>query len=150
MVGVLGHQHLGHHALGGQSALDQPWRRRGLDHLALTGAAGVLRAVADDDLVLRRHDVEALGDILADHMHRAGAAGAGRRGRFDPHLHLRQMVGQRGTLLAALARAMRLQLPVGLFLLALDLGQALLQVLEGQLQLVLVQLFGPGGELQAP
>jgi hypothetical protein len=94
VVGVLGDQHLGHHPLGGQTALDQPRRRRGLDDPALAGAAGVLRATGDQDLILRGHDVEALGDIFADHMHGAGAAGTGRGRRLDHHLHVGQMIGQ--------------------------------------------------------
>jgi len=51
-------------------------------------------------------------------------------------------------MLAALARAMGLQLIVGLFLFAFDLGQALLQIFQSQLELILVHLLGAFAELQ--
>ena len=40
----------------------------GLDHALLAGAAGVLRSHRDDDPQLRRHDVQPLGAVLADHV----------------------------------------------------------------------------------
>jgi hypothetical protein len=49
---------------------------------------------------------------------------------------LRQVVGQRGPAIAALARTTGLQFIVGLFLVALDLGEILLQILKAQLHLV--------------
>jgi len=42
MVGVLGHDDMGDGGFGGDAALDQSRRRRGLDHHVLAGAAGVL------------------------------------------------------------------------------------------------------------
>jgi hypothetical protein len=106
--------------------------------------------MGDDHLILRRNHVQPLGDVLTDHMHGPGTARTGGRLRLDHYIHMRQVVGQRGPFLTTLPRAMRLQRGIGLFLLLLDLGQALNQVLEGQLQLVLVQLFRALAELQAP
>ena len=77
MVGVLGDQHLGDQRFGGQPALDDPRRRGRLDHGTLARAAAVARAAGDEHPEGRGHDVEPLGDVLADPVERAAAARAG-------------------------------------------------------------------------
>ena len=70
MVGELRYQHLGDGRLGGQPALDQAhWRRCLHDHVRAS-AAGVFGPAHDQHPELRRHDVQALRDVLADGMQR--------------------------------------------------------------------------------
>ncbi len=95
--GVLPDQDMRHHRLGRQSALDQPLRRRGLDDRALAGAARVFRPAGEDDPVLRRDDVEPLGRLLADDMHRAMTARTGGVLGRDDDLDARQMRRELGT-----------------------------------------------------
>ena len=76
MVGILGNQHLRDQRLGRQPALDDPWRRRRLDHRALARAAAVARPTCDQHPEGGRHDIEPLGNILADLVERTAAAGA--------------------------------------------------------------------------
>jgi hypothetical protein len=68
VVGIFRDQHLGDGRLGRHPALDQPRRRRRLHHHILAGPAGVFRSAHHEHPELRRHDVEPLGDILADPM----------------------------------------------------------------------------------
>jgi hypothetical protein len=61
----------------GIAAFDQPRRSRRLNDHLLAGAAGVLRPAHHQHLELSRDDVQPLGDVLADPVQRAGAAGTG-------------------------------------------------------------------------
>lgn len=56
--GIFGDQHMGDHRLGRQAALDQPLRRRRLNHAIRAGPTGVFGTVGDDHAELRRDDVE--------------------------------------------------------------------------------------------
>jgi len=60
MIGIFRHDDLGDQPLGRQAAFNQPGRRRRLHDRTLAAAAGVFRPARDDDLVLRRDDVEPL------------------------------------------------------------------------------------------
>jgi len=88
---------------------------------------------------LRRDDVEPLGGLLADDMHRAPAARAGGVLRGEHHLDARQMGGQRSARLGATRRA-PLRCRIVLLLLGLEAGDGLLDVLQGELQLSLSEL----------
>ena len=77
VIGVFGDQNLGDGRVGRQPALDQPGRRWRLDYDVLAGPAGVAGPPDHQDPDLRRHDVEALGDVLADPVQVARAARAG-------------------------------------------------------------------------
>ena len=68
VVGIFRHQHLGDRRLGRQAAFDQPRRRRRLHHDVFAGPAGVFGSAHHQHPELGRHDVEPLGDILADPM----------------------------------------------------------------------------------
>ena len=76
-------------------------------------------------------------------MHRT--ARAGRALGLDHHLFARQVLGQRAAIDTTLLAARRLQRRVGLLGQGLALGQRLLDVLEGELQLI-----GIGRLLGAP
>jgi hypothetical protein len=91
MVGVFGDEHLGERAVGGQPALDQPGRSGGLHHDVLAGSAGVFGPADHQNPDLGGHDVEALGHVLADAMHRAGAARACRALDVNQGLDPRQV-----------------------------------------------------------
>ncbi len=95
VVGVLRHQHLRQHRLGGDAAGQRPFRCRRLHHRALAAAATVARAPDHLDPVLCRHDVEHLRHVLADHMQRSAAARAALVVDIDDHLVARQMRRQR-------------------------------------------------------
>src|SRR4051794_38712453 len=91
MVGVFGHEHLCDGGVRWQSALDQTrWYRRLKDDV-LAGAAGVFGPTNDQNAELRRHDVEALGDVLTDPVERARTAWAGPALHVDDALDPRQM-----------------------------------------------------------
>jgi hypothetical protein len=127
---------MSHHGFRGQPALDQSRRRERLDHRALACPAAVPGPPGDDHPELRGDHVEPLRDVLADPVHRALAARAGRALRLDHHLFPRQVLGQRPAINTALLPARRLPRRVGLLRLGLALGDRLFEVLEGQLQLI--------------
>ncbi len=102
VVGVLGDEHLGDGRLGRQAALDQPRRRGRLDHDVLAGPAGILRPAHHQHPELRRHDVEPLGDVLADPMQHPRAARAGLARDVDHSLDPRQVGRQGATVRPAL------------------------------------------------
>ena len=104
VVGIFGHEHLGDGGVGRQPALDQPRRRRRLHHHLLAGAAGVFGPAHHQDPELGRHDVEALGDVLADAVQGAGAARAGRALDIDDGLDPRQVRRQGAAVAGGVAR----------------------------------------------
>ena len=136
VVGVFADQDVGHQGLGRQPALDQSRRCRRLHHRAFAGAAAIFRPAGDDHLELRRDDVEALRDVLADPVQRAATAGTDLLGRLDHDLFAWQVLRQRAAIDTPLLAARRLQRRVGLLFLHLGFGERLLEVLEGQLQLI--------------
>ena len=76
MPSVFGNQHIGHHRLGRQPALDQPFGRSRLHHRLLAGSAGIFGTMRHHHPELRRDHVEPLRALLADHMHRCPARGS--------------------------------------------------------------------------
>jgi hypothetical protein len=136
VVGIFADQDMGNQRFGGQSALDQPgWRGR-LDHRALARPAAVPGPAGDDDPELRRDHVEPFGDVLADPVQRAATAGASLILGLGHDLFARQMLGQSATVATTLPGARRFECRVGLLRLRLARGQCLLDVFEGQLQLI--------------
>jgi hypothetical protein len=95
MVGILGDQHLSDERLGGDAAFDDARRRRSLDHRALAGPAAIAWPTRDQHAEGGRHDVEPFGDILADLVERAAAAGAGLVIDIDDLLDPFEVCGQR-------------------------------------------------------
>ena len=106
MVGIFGDEHVGDGRLGGHAALDQSRRRRRLDDDALAGPAAIAGTAGDEHPELRRHDVEALGDVLADDMQGMAAARAGLVLDVDDRLDPRQMGRQRASVRPALGGAL--------------------------------------------
>ena len=144
VVGVLADQDVSHESFRGQPTLDQPRRCRHLHHRTLTSPAAVLGPAGDDHLELRRDDVEALGDVLADPVHPTATARTALAVGLDHDLFARQMLGQGAAIDTTLPCARRFQRRVHLLRLGLALGQRLLDVLERQLELI-----GVGGLLGA-
>ncbi len=92
VIGVFRHEHIGDQRLGRQAAFDRGgWAPAPARRHPVHRAAGVLRAPRHDHAQLGRHLVEALGDILADDVQGAAAAGAGLGLRLDDDLLARQM-----------------------------------------------------------
>lgn len=144
MVCVFGDQHMGDGALGGQAAFDEGCRRGRLRDAVGADATSVFRADGGDLPQLRGHDVETLSPVLADPVHLPAATRAFEAVRFDDLLDARQVRGQVPTV--ALRRS---DLAAGglirrnaIIVLRFDLGDRRLQVLEGELPVVLAQLLG--------
>jgi len=132
--------------LGRQPALDQPRRGRRLHDRASTAPAGILGTARHQHAELRRHDVEPLGDVLADLVHEAGAARA-RGVDVDRRLDPLQVRGQRSAVGPAPRRpARRRRL---LLFRALGRGGALLHVLEPERHWVGIELLRAPTELVA-
>ncbi len=146
MVGELAHQHMGDGGLRRDAALDQPGGRRRLHHDLFAAAAGVLRPAGDDDAELRRHDVEALGAVLADHVHLASAAGAGLVGDVDDPLDARQVGWQRAAVGAARPGTGLALRRINRILCSEALGFHLLGFLEAQEKLIDRQRLGAPAE----
>ena len=146
VIGVFRDEDLGHRRLGRNAALDQSRRCRRLHHDVLAGSAGVFRSAHHEHAELGRHDVQTLGDILADAMQLAGAARADIAPDIDHHLDPRQVRRQRSSVRTSFARARRLLRRR----LLLGLGEAggldLLDLLELEQELILGQRLGPPTE----
>ena len=119
-------------------------RRRRLGDALLAYAAGVLRPHGDDDPKLRRNDVEPLGAVLADAHHLAATAPTVGVLGLDHLLDPRQMLGKMADV-ALRVRALRTRrrrwgrARRGL---CLGLGECAFERLEGELELVGVELLG--------
>lgn len=137
MIGILGDQHLRDQRFGGDAAFDDPCRGRGLHDRVLARAAAIAGTTGDQDAEGGGHDIEALGDILADLVERAAAAGAGLILDVDDLLDPFEMGGQRTAVGLARACARRLAC-----LLSGELGlrERGLNFLERQLELVSIEL----------
>ena len=147
MVGVFRDQHMCHHLLRGQAALDQPGRRRRLHHRALAGAAAVFRTASDNDLIAHRDHVETLAAVLADDVHRLLAARADCRFRLDHHLDPRQMRRQSTAAPSPHPATREAHLRVRLLRFGVAFGHRLFEVLQRQRQLVGVELLRAPAEL---
>jgi hypothetical protein len=102
-VGVFGNRDAGEKPFRGDPALDQPGGRRRLDDALATGRAGIAGTARHDHAELRRDDIEAFADILADLHPGAGAARADLLFRLDDLFDPFEM-GRQGTPPARLAR----------------------------------------------
>ena len=146
MIGVLGDQHLGDQRLGWNAAFDDPRRCRGLDHRALARAATVARPTRDQHPERGRHHIEPLGDILADPVERAAAAGAGLVLDIDDLLDPFEVRGQRTAVgLARMVGAGSACLLLGV----LSFGQRRLDFLKAELELIGIELLGTAPEAVA-
>jgi len=76
------------------AAVEQPRPRRGLNHAASAGPAGVFRADGAQDTQCRRHAVQRLAGFFADPVQFAGAARAVGALRLDHLFDPRQVFGQ--------------------------------------------------------
>ena len=142
VLGELGGHDVCDQRLRRQAALDQVRRRRRLDDARPTLRAGVARADGDQHAILRGHDVEPLGPILADPDHLPAAARAALVLRLDHPLDARQMGRQRAMGLRPFSRAYLRRL-VGrgaLLVSGLRLRDGGLDLLERQRELVGVEL----------
>jgi hypothetical protein len=97
MIGELRDQHLGDGRLGGQPAFDQSGRSRRLHDHVRASPAGILRSAHHQHPELRRHDVQALRDVLADTVQCSFAARAGRARHINHRLDTRQVRRQCAT-----------------------------------------------------
>ena len=144
MIGVLGDQHLGDQRLGWNAAFDDARGGRSLDHRTLARAAAVARAARYQHPERGRHDVEPLGDILADPVERAATAGAGLLFDIDDLLDPFEVRGQRAAV--GLARPSLARAPRPGFAGDLGLGQRRLGILEAELELIGIELLGAAAE----
>ena len=149
MPGIFGGQDIGHHRLGRQPALDQPFRRGCLDHGLFAGAAGVFGTVCDDHAELRRDHVKPLGLLFTDHMHGRLAAWTVRIFRSDRYVHARQMKRQRPAIGVARLGTRLCRLHVLLVVAGLAFGNCLFDILERQKQLVAIKLLRTPAKLSA-
>ncbi len=149
VIGVFGNQHVRHHRLGRQAALDEARRRRRLDDDILAAAAGVFRPAHDEHVELRGNDVELLAHVLADPVQRPLAARTRLVLDVDEHLDAGQMRRQGAAVGAPLARSLR----AGGRRLGFGLGRrlrlALLDVFERKQQLIVRQALGAAAEAVA-
>ena len=133
--------------LGRHAAVDRPLRRGRHHHRALAGPAGVARAAGDADPQLGGHDVQLLGAQFADRVQRAAAAGAVAPLDVDQNLVARQMLRQGAVVAPGRCRTTAALLGLRRLLPGLVLGDALLEILEPELQLVRAELLRPAAEL---
>ena len=149
MPSVFGGQDIGHHRLGRQPALDQPFRRGCLHHGLFAGAAGEFGTVCDDHAELRGDHIQPLRLLFTDHMHGRLATWTVHIFRSDRYVHARQMKRQRPAIGAARLGTHLCCLHVVLVVAGLALGNCLLDILERQKQLVAIKLLRTPAELGA-
>ena len=143
VIGILGDQHLCDQRLGRDAALDDPRRCRGLHDRAFARTAAVARPARDQHAEGGGHDVEPFGNVLANLMERAAAAGARLLIDIDDLLDPFEMRGQRTTV--GLARTVRRRsacLGAGF----LGGGERRFDFLQGKLELIGIELFGTATE----
>jgi hypothetical protein len=152
MVAELGDDDVGDQRLGGQAARHEALRGVDLRDRTPAAAAGVPRPPCHEHPELRRHDVEALRDVLADPGHWSTTARAERRGRLDHPLDPRQVRGEPAAVAVDGARlgARRCQRRAGPLLGGLQHALRDLHVLKRQVVLVGAQLLRARAELPAP
>ncbi|GAY21268.1 hypothetical protein SFOMI_1805 [Sphingobium fuliginis] len=147
MIGILGDENLGDQRLGRNAALDDPRRCWRLQDRALARTAAVARTPGDKDAEGRGNDVAPLGDILADRVERAAAAGAGLVLDIDDLLDALEMCGQRAAV--GVARSSGVLLAGRGITRRASLAQRRLYVLEAELELIGIELLGTPAEAMA-
>jgi hypothetical protein len=135
---------MGDGALGGQPAFDEGRGRRRLRDPVGADAAGIPGTDGRDDAQLCGHDVETLRAIFTNPVHLPAATRAHQGVGLDDLLDPRQALGKiaaiaLGPRRLAARRVVRSSLLVPL---RLDLGHRRLEVLEGELPVVRVELLG--------
>lgn len=83
VIGVFSDHYLRDQRFGRKAALDNPCGSLGLHNRAFAGTAAIARPACHQHAERRRHDVEAFGDIFADLVERAAAAGTALVGDVD-------------------------------------------------------------------
>ena len=142
VITILGDNDVGDQRVGGDAAGDDAWGRRCLDDAIFAYPAAVARPPGDEHPQGRRDDIEALGDILADGMESAAAAGAGLVVDVDDLLDALEMRRQAATVgLARPSRTRRSRFDA-----RLDPRQRRAELLEHQLELVAALLLRAGTE----
>ena len=149
VIGIFADQHMRHRRLGRDAALDEARRSRRLHHDLLASPAGVFRPARDDDAELGRHDVEALGTILAHHVQHSFAARATLVLDVYDLLDTRQMRGQRTAVGAALLGARLALGSIGDVLRREAFGLDLFGLFQTQQQLLDGQALCPAAEAVA-
>jgi hypothetical protein len=147
MVGILGDDHMGDQGFGRQTAFDQARRCRCLDHGPRAVAAGIFRPADHQHAELLRNHIEPLRNILANGVKRAAAAGATPVIDIDHHIDPRQVLGQRSAV--DLAPARWAWAGYRLFFSSLGRGNALLEVLQAERQLIGIELLRAAAEAMA-
>lgn len=146
VVGVLGDEDMGDQGVGGQAPFDQAgWRGR-LGHALLAGTAGVLGTAGHQDPELGGDHIQPLAHVLTDLVQGALAAGAGLVLHIHHRLDPGQMRGQATAIGATLPGLRRLLLGRGGLDLGLGLRLDLLDILQGQFELVHGQGLGATAE----
>lgn len=149
VIGIFRDHHLGDQRIGRDALVDHEARRRRLDHAGLVAAATAIAwTPGDEHAELDGDNVEALADILADHVKVAIAAGADLALDVDDLFDPLQMRRQRTKVLPA---PLALLSVPGLVERCLDLGlcarQRDLEILERQLELIGIELLAARPEL---
>ena len=146
---VLRHRDLGQQGLGRQAAGDGAVRRRRLHDRLGAAPAAVDWTLGDPDAQAQRHGIEALGLLDADLVQRPAAARADAVRRLDHHLIALEMGRQvaevapgRSPPGAPVPVAVRSVLPRGL-----GRRDVLLEVFQGELELLGIEAFGLATEL---
>jgi hypothetical protein len=127
----------------GQSAGDQPLRRRRL-HDLVAAAASIFRTGDAYHTKLRRHPVQHLTDAFADRMQRTTATAADIPGDSERNVLTRKMIRQR---LAPRPRFERVCCDGRTAL--LDAGNVAVEIFKSERQLVGIQAFGATPELRS-
>lgn len=135
---------MGDHGLGRQARLDQPRRRRCLNHAIGAGAAGVFRVPGDDDAELGRDHVQPLRYILADRA-QAAATVTGQTVRLNDFFNAGKMLGQGSTIDRTSFGRSFVAMAICLFL-GMNGRNGRFQILKRQVELVRVALFGFASE----
>jgi len=148
VIGVLRDHHLRHQRIARDPLVDDIARRRRLDDAGLVAAAtAIARPLGDEHAELDGDNVEALGDILADHMKLAAAARTALVVDIDQLLDALEVGGQVPEVLPA--RLPGAGLGGGGLEPGLGARQCDLEILERQLKLIGIELLAAGAKLPA-
>ena len=146
-IGVLGDQHQRDQRFGGNTALNDPRRRRGLRDRTLARTAVVARTARHKDAEGGRNDIEALGHILADLVERTAATWVNFVVDVDDLLDPFEMGGKRAAVGLALPDVL---IRYGRRLAFYPrLAERRLDILETQLQLIGIELLRSRAEPMA-
>jgi hypothetical protein len=149
VVGIFRDEHVSDERLRRQTALDQPVRGRSLHHAVGAAAAGIFRPPRHDHAQARRDLVKPLRDVLADDVQSATTARASFRLRLDDDLLARQMRRQAASVGAPGFRSLGPDDVAGLLGCGILGAMPRLDVLKGQLDLVLADPLRATAELRA-